>query len=212
MVTMCSARDEFTRSTIAASVVDLPEPVTPVTSTSPRGMSQICSTTLGRNSSSSARILVGMTRSTSPTLPRCWKMFTRKRPSPATPYALGPSLAAVKFCLLSALLVGLTFSDLEARILPDEFTLGGMAAGLVLAWFVPVNDDIAQVLLWFAGVRDNPHWASLGEAVLGAIVPGLFLWFGGWLYFKLRHREGLGLGDVKLVAMVGAFLGLHGAL
>ena len=43
-------------------------------------------------------------------------------------------------------------------------------------------------------------------------MPGLFLWFGGWLYFKLRHREGLGLGDVKLVAMVGAFLGLHGAL
>src|ERR1039458_9901222 len=59
-------------------------------------------------------------------------------------WRLGPSLAAVKFCLLSALLVGLTFSDLEARILPDEFTLGGMAAGLVLAWFVPVNDDIAQ--------------------------------------------------------------------
>jgi leader peptidase (prepilin peptidase)/N-methyltransferase len=34
----------------------------------------------------------------------------------------------------------------------------------------------------------------------------------GWLYFKLRQREGLGLGDVKLVAMVGAFLGLNGAL
>jgi leader peptidase (prepilin peptidase)/N-methyltransferase len=127
-------------------------------------------------------------------------------------WRLGPSLAAVKFCLLSALLVGLTFSDLEARILPDEFTLGGTAAGLVLAWFVPVNDGIAQVLLWLAGVRDNPHWASVGEAALGAIVPALFLWFGGWLYFKLRHREGLGLGDVKLVAMVGAFLGLHGAL
>jgi len=43
-----SARVEFTRSTIAARVVDLPEPVTPVTSTSPRGMSQTCSTTLGK--------------------------------------------------------------------------------------------------------------------------------------------------------------------
>ena len=127
-------------------------------------------------------------------------------------WRLGLSLPAVKFCLLSALLVGLTFSDLEARILPDEFTLGGTAAGLVLAWFLPVNDDIAQVLLWLAGVRGNLHWASVAEALLGAIVPGLFLWFGGWLYFKLRHREGLGLGDVKLVAMAGAFLGLHGAL
>ena len=127
-------------------------------------------------------------------------------------WRFGPSLAAGKFCLLSALLVGLTFSDLEARILPDEFTLGGTAAGLVLAWFLPVNDDIAQTLLWLAGVRNSPHWASVAEALVGAVVPGLFLWFGGWLYFKLRHREGLGLGDVKLVAMVGAFLGLHGAL
>jgi leader peptidase (prepilin peptidase)/N-methyltransferase len=127
-------------------------------------------------------------------------------------WRLGPSLAAGKFCLLSALLVGLTFSDLEARILPDEFTLGGTAAALVLAWFVPVNDEIAQMLLWIAGVSGNPHWASVAAALLGAIVPGLCLWFAGWLYFKLRHREGLGLGDVKLVAMVGAFLGLYGAL
>lgn len=127
-------------------------------------------------------------------------------------WRLGPTLPALKFCLLSALLVGLTFADLEARILPDEFTLGGAAAGLIFAWFIPVNDDMAQMIMWMVGVRDNPHWVSVGEAILGAFVPGLFLWFGGWLYFKLRHREGLGLGDVKLVAMVGAFLGLHGAL
>jgi leader peptidase (prepilin peptidase) / N-methyltransferase len=127
-------------------------------------------------------------------------------------WRLGPSLAAAKFCLLSALLVGLTFSDLEARILPDEFTLGGMAAGLVLAWFVPVKPYIAEVLLWGTGLRQKPHWTSMTEALLGAIVPGFCLWLAGWLYFKLRHREGLGLGDVKLVAMVGAFLGLNGAL
>ncbi len=127
-------------------------------------------------------------------------------------WRLGPTLAAGKYCLLSALLVGLTFADLEARILPDEFTLGGMAAGLALSWFVPVRDDIAQVLLWIAGFRGDPRWDSVAAAVLGAVVPGFFLWFGGWLYLKLRHREGLGLGDVKLVAMVGAFLGLYGAL
>ncbi len=127
-------------------------------------------------------------------------------------WRLGAGLPAYKYCLTSALLVGLTFADLEARILPDEFTLGGAAAGLVLAWFIPVHDDIAQALLWLAGARWDPRWISVGEAVLGGLVPGLFLWFGGWLYFKLRQREGLGLGDVKLVAMVGAMLGLHGAL
>jgi leader peptidase (prepilin peptidase)/N-methyltransferase len=122
-------------------------------------------------------------------------------------WRLGPSVAAAKYCVLSALLVGLTFSDLYSRILPDEFTLGGTAAGLVFAWFVPLNDLFSMFFL-----HDHPRWASVGDAVLAAVVPGLFLWFGGWLYFKLRHREGLGLGDVKLVAMVGAFLGLHGAL
>jgi leader peptidase (prepilin peptidase) / N-methyltransferase len=127
-------------------------------------------------------------------------------------WRLGLSLPALKFCLLSALLVGLTFSDLEARILPDEFTLGGVAAGLALAWFVPLERNYAPLLLWFAGVSGNPRWDSLVEALLGAVVPAVLLWLGGWLYFKLRHREGLGLGDVKLVAMVGAFLGLHGAL
>src|SRR5579862_5045413 len=66
---------------------------------------------------------------------------------------LGPTLPALKFCVLSALLVGLAFADLEARILPDEFTLGGMAVGLVLARFVLIKGDIAAELLWLAGVR-----------------------------------------------------------
>jgi leader peptidase (prepilin peptidase) / N-methyltransferase len=47
---------------------------------------------------------------------------------------------------------------------------------------------------------------------MGAALPAFFLWGGGWLYEKLRHKEGLGFGDVKLIAMVGAFLGLHSAL
>ena len=120
-------------------------------------------------------------------------------------WRLGVTLPAAKYCLLSALLVGLTFADLEARILPDEFTLGGSAVGLILAWFVPVQG-------YFAFLVSDPRRASLAEAAIGCFLPALFLWFGGWIYFKLRHREGLGLGDVKLIAMVGAFLGLQGAL
>jgi leader peptidase (prepilin peptidase) / N-methyltransferase len=47
---------------------------------------------------------------------------------------------------------------------------------------------------------------------LVALFPTFFLWAAGWIYEKIRHREGLGLGDVKLLVMVGAFLGLIGSL
>jgi leader peptidase (prepilin peptidase)/N-methyltransferase len=116
-------------------------------------------------------------------------------------------------CVFSAMLVGLLFSDLEQRILPDELTLGGIAAGLAFAAFVKVPDLTGQAVLWLMGVNlAAGRVESMVEAALGAVLPALFLWAGGVLYFKLRHREGLGLGDVKLVAMVGSFLGLHGAL
>jgi leader peptidase (prepilin peptidase)/N-methyltransferase len=125
---------------------------------------------------------------------------------------LGPTLAAVKMCVFCAIAIALIFCDLEKRILPDEFTLGGVALGLIFALFVKVPDITAQAILWMAG-SELPEWSrSIAESVLGAVLPALFLWLGGWLYFKMRHREGLGLGDVKLVAMVGSFLGLRGAL
>jgi leader peptidase (prepilin peptidase) / N-methyltransferase len=125
---------------------------------------------------------------------------------------LGATLAALKMCVFSAILVALAFSDLEQRILPDEFTLGGMAAGLLLAAFVPVPESIAQLALWFMGIQVSGRVQWLVEAAFGAAVPALFLWLAGWLYRRIRHREGLGLGDVKLIAMVGSFLGLSGAL
>lgn len=120
--------------------------------------------------------------------------------------------AAVKMSVLSALLVGLTFSDLEERILPDEMTLGGLLAGLVFAYFVPMERFLKPIISMVAGIRMSLKVDSLAEAALGAGLPAFFLWGGGWLYEKVRHREGLGFGDVKLIAMVGAFLGLRGAL
>jgi len=127
-------------------------------------------------------------------------------------YTQGVTGLAIKMCIFSALLVGLMFSDLEERILPDEMTLGGIVIGLGFSLFVRVNDFSAFAILWMIGVQPPDKYRSVTESAMGAALPALFLWGGGWLYEKVRHKEGLGFGDVKLIAMVGAFLGLHSAL
>ena len=77
---------------------------------------------------------------------------------------LGPTLTAVKMCVFCAIAIALIFCDLEKRILPDEFTLGGIALGLLFAVFVQVPDITAQAILWMAG-SDLPAWSrSIAES------------------------------------------------
>jgi leader peptidase (prepilin peptidase)/N-methyltransferase len=127
-------------------------------------------------------------------------------------YTLGPTVAALKMCVLAALLAGLIFSDLEERILPDEFTKGGLALGFLFALFVPVPGTFGSDVLGLLGVEVDGRTAWVIEAALGAALPAFFLWGAGALYSRIRHKDGLGFGDVKLVAMVGSFLGLQGTL
>jgi leader peptidase (prepilin peptidase)/N-methyltransferase len=123
--------------------------------------------------------------------------------------ALGPTLAAVKYSLFSAIMIMLIACDIEERILPDEFTLGGTLLGLVFAAFVPLEHYFISV---FIPYRAWPGWSSLAESAFGAAVGSGSIWFIGFLYEKIRHREGMGLGDVKMIAMIGAFMGLRVAL
>ena len=122
---------------------------------------------------------------------------------------LGPTAMAMKFCAFSAILIALVFADLEERILPDEFTLGGTVIGVAFAAFGPLNWGIVRLLLM--SVR-NERVLSVCESLFAAIFCAGTLWLVGNLYQRIRHREGLGFGDVKMVAMIGAFLGLQGAL
>ena len=87
-------------SIIVASVVDLPDPVTPVTSTRPFGILTSSLTTVGSCRSSKVLISVGMFRRTVATVPLCMKTFIRTRPSPSTPKERSSSWSRSKrsFC------------------------------------------------------------------------------------------------------------------
>jgi leader peptidase (prepilin peptidase)/N-methyltransferase len=121
----------------------------------------------------------------------------------------GVAPPALKYALFSAIMITLIASDFEERILPDEFTIGGGVVGLILAWFVPLHAEFSLLVFPYSW---GPRWLSLGEAVIGATVSSGSIWLAGWLYEKFRHRDGLGFGDVKMIFMIGAFLGLPAAL
>jgi len=127
-------------------------------------------------------------------------------------YRYGLTAEAARWCAFCAILITLGFADAETRILPDEFTLGGIAAGLVFAVVTAVPDFTAHEIAALFGIAAPERVLSLGEAVLGALIPAGSLWLGGYLFEKFRHKEGLGFGDVKMTAMMGAFLGLRGGL
>jgi len=121
----------------------------------------------------------------------------------------GLTVDALKWAVFAALLVVLTITDLRERILPDEVNFFGLGAGLLFSFFTKSLDGTA---LWMANRWFDyppPQFAlSFADAVLGAAAGSGLLWLVAEGYFRLRGREGMGLGDVKMMAAVGAFLGL----
>lgn len=101
------------------------------------------------------------------------------------------ALAALHGLLLVTLLVGVTMIDLDHMIIPDSMSLGGTVAALALSFV--------------ASPATGVTWQLAGA---GALAGALFFVLVSVLYFLVRRREGMGFGDVKLIACIGAFCGL----
>jgi leader peptidase (prepilin peptidase)/N-methyltransferase len=109
-------------------------------------------------------------------------------------FGWGLGLAFAFYFACSLLVV--TYIDLDHRIIPDRITLPGIAVGLLLALVAPAE----------------MRWTAVQSWALGTLVGGGILWLVAWGYELATGREGMGGGDIKLLAMIGAFLGWQGVL
>lgn len=101
-------------------------------------------------------------------------------------WLFGPTLLLVSRLVFAAAMIVLFTVDVNERILPNAITVPGIVVGLAFSLFTP------------PGFRD---------AVIGAVACSLALWGTGEVVSRLMGKDALGFGDVKMVAMMGAFLG-----
>jgi len=109
-------------------------------------------------------------------------------------------------------MLALVFIDAEHMILPNVITYPGIVFAVIARIAIPYLtgtphfDDLPS--LQHGALADMPIWVvSLAGALIGALIGGGSLWLMGWTWEKLRGIEAMGLGDVKMMFMVGAYLG-----
>ena len=120
-------------------------------------------------------------------------------------FGTGPE--AWKAALFASMMLILFFTDWAHFILPNQITYGGLIAGIALSAFVPLRQGLADLVYLPLGAGPAPWVVSLTESLLGAVLFGGALFVIGELFYRIRGIEGLGRGDVKLVAMIAAFQG-----
>lgn len=119
----------------------------------------------------------------------------------------GASLKLLGDIVFVSLIVPLVFIDLRHKLLPNVITYPGIVLMTVLRAIAP-DPFILENTRSIFGLTGWPDWgAALAGSALGALVGGGSLWLVRELYYRLRHVEGMGLGDVKMMMMVGAYLG-----
>lgn len=131
----------------------------------------------------------------------------------------GLTIYAVGMAALCFLLLGLAVMDAETMRLPDPFTWPGIALGVLWSGLLlAMTGAFPPALLIPAGLgifdpsRSQPTFIStmslgLAASVFWALLAALLILIIRWLYWLLRRREGMGLGDAKLLAMIAAWLG-----
>jgi leader peptidase (prepilin peptidase)/N-methyltransferase len=100
--------------------------------------------------------------------------------------AYGPGLLLVSRLVFGCAMIVLFAIDLEHHLLPNSITVPGIVVGLLFSFFT------------------EPGWKA---AVAGAVIGGGVLFLIAEAYYRVRREEGLGMGDVKMLAMIGAFMG-----
>lgn len=104
-----------------------------------------------------------------------------------------------------AVILALIFIDAELMILPNKITYPGFIIAVLVRLIVP---NLYGVESFAANSNlDNPMLLSAINSILGALIGGGSLWLVGWLWKRLRGVDAMGLGDVKMMFMVGAYLG-----
>jgi leader peptidase (prepilin peptidase)/N-methyltransferase len=111
-------------------------------------------------------------------------------------HRFGPSYAFFVTFLFAAALIVISFIDLDVRIVPDVISLPGIVLGLVLA-----------IIGYFIFDGATSFIPSPLSSLIGILAGGGFLLATAWIYEKITGVEGMGGGDIKLLAMIGAFLG-----
>ena len=126
---------------------------------------------------------------------------------------------AVGHLVLLTLLIAATVTDFREYIIPDQITVPGMVAGVLLAtisgdtqlmhFWVDWNQAVAElrgphIPGW---IGEHTHWHGFVWSMTGLIAGGGVTWLVRWLSSVVLGQESLGLGDVTLMAMIGSFLG-----
>jgi leader peptidase (prepilin peptidase)/N-methyltransferase len=128
-------------------------------------------------------------------------------------HEFGVNGEALLLMVLCSSLIVITFIDFDYQIIPDVISLPGMLVGLTLApFFMSALGDPLPFHLDNLMPHAGPYLTGFLNSLIGLLLGGGPLLAIGWIWEKLRHVEAMGGGDVKLMGMVGSFLGWKGAL